>query len=107
MTILALLLTVLSSSGWAEGEASPENWCRAVDFPSYGDFRPGKVGAGAKAFFYSDTGQCPSKKEAKCKKTSGLDAGDLVILSRKHELFSCVWSFPEKGPQAVGWVETS
>jgi hypothetical protein len=101
------LLSVASAH--AAEEMYPANWCRAADFPAYGEFRPGRVGgrSGEKTNFYSDAGRCPSRGDAKCKKASSVVSGDHVIISRKHDGFTCIWSLPEKGPQAVGWVESS
>jgi hypothetical protein len=105
MKIILLLLFLLVSPAFAQGDGNPENTCRNGAFPrDSAEFGFGTVKArkGERVYFYSDEEDCPNGKG--CRQKSYLVNGNEVIASRTFGDFRCVWFQPKKGSETVGWI---
>jgi len=102
------LILLMGFAGLAQGSDLyhlPEvaKLCRPGTFPHESrDFELARVRP-AGSFFYRDSSEdCPENPN--CKKESAVDQGELVVISRAYNDFSCSW---DAKSGSVGWLKTA
>ncbi|MBX3290755.1 MAG: hypothetical protein KF855_15680 [Acidobacteria bacterium] len=100
-------IAAIASTGIAQTDEYPDNWCRTGLFPKETDnFRVGtaKGERNSRIYFYNDfaADDCPDNE--KCRKKAYIVPGDQVVISKSRGDFGCAWFAPAKGLPTVGWV---
>lgn len=85
-----------------DGDGNPDNFCRNGQFPDQGAFAIARTRAAVVVI--DDAADCPVA--GRCGGTP-IGKGAEVIVGRTLGRWQCVWHFPARGDEIVGWVATT